>query len=160
MTVIIVTGTPGSGKTIVARFLSTALGFAYVDVHQMIHAQKLWSSYDLKRKCYVVNKKKLVKAMAHEMKKHDNSVFDSHMSQYLPNKYVDVCVVTCCAIATLKKRLMQRKYSALKLRENLDAEIFQTCLTEAQEQKHRIIEIDTTHGFDKQELLKKVRQWI
>jgi len=87
-------------------------------------------------------------------------VIDSHLSHYLPKKYVELCIVTHCDIVVLKKRLEKRKYSQLKIRENLDAEIFQTCLTEAQEQRHTILEVDTTKTFDKKKLLTKVKAWI
>ena len=160
MAVVIVTGTPGSGKTEVARFLSKTLGFVHVNVNRLIRSRNLWSSYDKKRRCYVVDKKKLVRMMLAEIKKHHDVIFDSHMSHYLPKKYVDVCIVTTCEIAELKTRLQRRRYSALKVRENLEAEIFQLCLTEAQEQKHKIISLDTTKGFDKKKLLRKVRSWI
>lgn len=160
MTVIIVTGTPGSGKTEVARFLSETLDFVYINVNRAIRSRKLWSSYDKKRRCYVVDKRKLVRMMVNELGKHPDIVFDSHMSHYLPKKYVDVCIVTSCDIAVLKRRLQRRRYSAAKVRENLEAEIFQLCLTEAQEQKHKIISLDTTRGFNKKLLLKKVRSWI
>ena len=158
--VIIVTGTPGTGKTKIARFLSKALRYTFVDVHSLLRSKKLWSSYDKQRKCYVVDKKKLVKRLLAEVKKNKESIFDSHMSHNLPKKYVELCIVTHCDITLLKKRLEQRKYSRLKTRENLDAEIFQTCLTEAQELGHQIIEVDTTKTFDKKKLLKEVRKWI
>ena len=155
---ILITGTPGTGKTKIAQFLSKALHYKYLDVHRLISSKKLWSSYDDKRHCYVVDKKKLVAMLLQEVKKNKNSVFDSHMSHYLPK--VDLCIVTHCDIKVLKKRLEKRTYSKLKVRENLDAEIFQVCLTEAQEQGHRLIEVDTTHGFNKRKLVKDVKQWM
>ena len=72
MAVVIVTGTPGSGKTEVARFLSKTLGFVHVNVNRLIRSRNLWSSYDKKRRCYVVDKKKLVRMMLAEIKKHQN----------------------------------------------------------------------------------------
>ena len=163
--VIIVTGTPGTGKTKVARFLSKALrydyvNYDYVNVYRLIQSGKLWTAYDKKRRCYVVDKKKLVRALVKEIKRNPDVILDSHMSHYLPKKYVDLCIVTHCDIVVLKKRLEKRKYSQLKIRENLDAEIFQTCLTEAQELGHQIIEVDTTKTFDKKKLLTKVKAWI
>ena len=193
--VIIGTGTPGTGKTKVARFLSKALRYTYVDVHSLLRSKKLWSSYDNRRKCYVVDKTKLVKMLLKKVKTSEFStksvtgelhkktltvlknhshakrrmvvfdkskkvVIDSHLSHYLPKKYVELCIVTHCDIVVLKKRLEKRKYSQLKIRENLDAEIFQTCLTEAQEQRHTILEVDTTKTFDKKKLLTKVKAWI
>ena len=73
-------------------------------------------------------------------------VLDSHLTHYLPSKYVDICYITKCSIKELKKRLMKRRYSKEKIRENLDAEILDVCLMEALENKHRVKVIDTTKG--------------
>ena len=71
-------------------------------------------------------------------------VIDSHLSHYLPKKYVKLCVVTKCDLKVLKKRLEKRKYSKGKVRENLDAEIFDVCLNEAKELGHKVKVVDTT----------------
>ena len=71
-------------------------------------------------------------------------VIDSHLSHYLPKKYVDLCVVTKCDLKVLKKRLEKRKYSKEKIRENLDVEIFDICLNEAKEKGHKVKVVDTS----------------
>ena len=47
----------------------------------------------------------------------------------------------------LKNRLKKKKYSKDKIRENLDTEIFDVCLNEAKENRHKIIVMDTTKGI-------------
>ena len=47
----------------------------------------------------------------------------------------------------IKKRLVKRKYSKEKIRENLDAEILDVCLVEALENKHKVKVVDTTNGI-------------
>ena len=165
MKVIAVTGTPGTGKTTLSKKLSNKLDFYYLDVNKVIFKYKLSEGYDRKRRTKIVDIKKLNKKLIEEINKIKNNkkikgvIIDSHLSHYLPRKYVDVCIVTCCSLKVLKKRLEERGYSAAKIRENLDAEIFRNCLVEAQGQRHRVIEVDTTHGF-KRALLQKVRLWI
>ena len=73
-----------------------------------------------------------------------NLVIDSHMSHCIPSKYIDVCIVTKCNLKVLKKRLEKKGYSKEKVRENLDAEIFDVCLTEAEEAGHKLLIVDTT----------------
>jgi len=46
----------------------------------------------------------------------------------------------------MQKRLKRRKYSKEKIRENLDAEIFDVCLNEAMERKHKMLVLDMTKG--------------
>jgi len=145
MKIIIVTGTPGTGKTKIAKKIAKQLNFRYINVHNLIKKNKIYDSYDKKRDCYVVDTKKLNKFLKDLIKKSKKSlVIDSHLSHYLPKKYVNLCIVTKCDIKILKKRLEKRKYSKEKIKENLQSEIFNICLNEAKEKKHKILIIDTT----------------
>ena len=99
MKVIVVTGTPGTGKTLLSRKLAKKLGFYYIDVNKIISKNKLSESYDGKRKSKVVDIKKLnnfligciceFKKLNKKNKKYSGIVVDSHLSHYLPRKYVD-----------------------------------------------------------------------
>jgi adenylate kinase len=147
MPVIIVTGTPGTGKTTVAKQVSKALKLKYIDVNMLIKEKNLATGYDKKRGCAIIDDKKLkIELMA--LAKSKNAVIDSHMSHLLPAKYANLCIVTKCSLKVLKKRLQRRKYSTAKVRENLDAEIFDNCLVEARENDHKILIIDTTKKSD------------
>lgn len=145
MSIIAVSGTPGTGKTKFAKDLAKKLKYEYVDVHNMIKKEKLHEHYDFKRKSYVVDEKKLVKFLVKNFK--GKFVLDSHLSHYIPKKYAEKCYVLKCDLKVLKKRLVSRKYSKQKIRENLDAEIFDVCLVEALEKGHDVILIDSTKGF-------------
>ncbi|MBW2981137.1 AAA family ATPase [Candidatus Woesearchaeota archaeon] len=150
MKTIIVTGTPGTGKTTLAKKLNKKLGYDYIDVKEIIKEDKLKEGYDRKKKCYIVDIKKLNKVLVETIKKAAKSIIiDSHLSHYLPKKYVDLCIVTKCNLKELKKRLEKnKKYSKSKVRENLDCEIFDVCLNEAKEAGHKVIVIDTTKGLN------------
>ncbi|MDO8655853.1 MAG: AAA family ATPase, partial [Nanoarchaeota archaeon] len=87
-------------------------------------------------------------------------IIDSHISHLLPSKIVDLCIVlTCSHLKVLQKRLQQRKYSQSKIRENLDAEIFQICLMEAREMRHKIIIFDTSKD-EIQKIISKIKNTI
>jgi len=202
MKVIIVSGTPGTGKTTLAKKLAKKLGFDYIDANKIIRRYGLSEGYDRKRKTKVIDVKKLNRALINEIRfikknsrknynsttnsnekiksnknkpiKNKNSikiqknkkpikkamVIDSHLSHYLPSKYVDLCIVTKCDLKILKNRLKRKKYSENKIRENLDAEIFDICLNEAQESKHNVIVIDTTKGININSISKKIGDFI
>lgn len=149
MKAIIVTGSIATGKTTVAKKLAKIKNYKYVDVHKLIEENKLSCGYDKKRKTKIVDVAKLNKFL---IKLIENSkeklIIDSHLSHYLPAKYVSLCFVTKCDIKVLKKRLEKRKYSKEKIRENLDAEILDICLNEALENKQKVKIIYTTKGFD------------
>ena len=57
--IIIVTGTPGTGKTKFAKKLAEQKSYGYIDVTKEIRKHKLFERYDKKRKSYVVDTKKL-----------------------------------------------------------------------------------------------------
>jgi len=135
---IIVTGSVGTGKTTFAKKLAEKLNYKYIDVNKIISEKNLEEGYDKKKKCKIIDTDKLNKVLIDMIKKDTNLVIDSHLSHYLPKKYVEKCYVTKCNLKELEKRLKKRKYSKEKIRENLDAEIFDVCLTEAKEQGHDI----------------------
>ena len=154
MKVVCVTGTPGTGKTTIAKKLAEKYSFHYLDVNKMIIKNKLVEGFDEARKTRVVDAKKLNKFLIKHInqlkanKKIKGIVIDSHLSHYLSKKYVNLVVVTKCDIGELNKRLKKRKYSQAKIKENLQAEIFNICYNEAFEGKHKIITIDATKGFN------------
>ena len=147
--VIAITGTPGTGKTYLAKRLSKKLGFRHIELTPFIKQNKLYEKYDRKRKTYVVDTAKLAKKLTSFIKQSENSlIIDSHLSHFLAVNLVDLCIVLKCSLKKVKKRLEKRGYSRAKVQENLDSEIFETCLTEAKEKKHNIILIDEAESFD------------
>ncbi|MBW2976314.1 AAA family ATPase [Candidatus Woesearchaeota archaeon] len=183
MKTLIVTGTPGTGKTTLSKELAKKLNLYYVDVNKVVKKYNVSEGYDLKRKTKVIDVNKLSRALVKEINTYKNTmkstikkysinkktnnikkiikknknynfknikqgvIIDSHLSHYLPNKYADLCIVTKCGLKELEKRLKKKKYSEGKVRENLDAEIFDVCLNEAKEYKHGVIVVDTTKGI-------------
>ncbi len=162
MKVIIVTGSVGAGKTTLSKKLAKKLSFEYIDVNKIIKEYNLSESYDKKRKCNIVDVNKLNKSLIDKIKicKKDfgkGVIIDSHLSHYLPRKYVDFCIVAKCNLKILEKRLKKRRYNANKIKENIECEVFDICLNEAKGAKHKILVIDTTKGINISEISKKVK---
>lgn len=142
--IIIVSGSVASGKTTIAKKIAKQKKLAYIDVNQIIKDNKLYSYYNKKDKSYVVDVKKLNRFLIRLIKKEKRIVLDSHLTHYLPAKYVDECIITKCNLKILNKRLKKRKYSKEKIKTNMDCEIFDVCLVEAFENKHKIKVVDTS----------------
>ena len=142
---IVVTGCVGTGKTTIAKALSKKLKLKYFDLNVYIRNNKIYSNYNKEFDTFEVSVIKIKKFLDSYLKKNNNVIVDSHLSHYASAKLVDFCVVCKCDIKTLSKRLAARKYSKIKIRENLDSEIFDVCLVEALENKHKVIVLDTTN---------------
>ena len=141
---IIVSGSVGAGKTTFAKNLAGKLNAKYVSINDVVDKYKISKSYDKKRKSKIVDVDKLNKILVGLINKSRKKlVIDGHLSHYLPKRYVERCYIVKCELKELEKRLEKRGYSNANVRENLDAEIFDVCLEEAKEMKHKINVIDT-----------------
>jgi len=147
-TIIAVSGTPGTGKTMLSKSLALALNGKRIDCTKLIREKKLYQAYDKQRKCFIVDINAFKRAInqiiqENNAKKQPKTlIIDSHMSHFLHTNLIDLVIITTCNIKELGKRLKKRGYSETKIRENLDAEIFDTCCIEANEQGHTVLKLD------------------
>lgn len=159
--IIIVTGTPGTGKTTLAKSLSKKLNARYLDVKKYFKIEGVVKGYDKFRKTKLINIKLLSKLVQKDIitykKQNKSLIIDSHLSHYLNPKYVDFCIVTKCDIKKLSLRLKDRKYSDLKIKENIESEIFDICYEEAKSGKHNIIIVDTSQKINLNKILKNLK---
>ncbi|MDP3990069.1 MAG: AAA family ATPase [archaeon] len=150
MTTIIITGTPGVGKSTLAEALRKK-DFWRLDIHH--YYEDISTAYNRSKQCYDLDMKKVEKLVKEKIKEHPKIVIDSHVAHLLPSKLVDLCVVLVCSdLKLLQKRLEKRGYTQKKVRENLDAEIFQICLLESLENGHNVMIFDV----GKKQSLKKM----
>ena len=157
MAIIIVSGSVGTGKTTLSKKISKTLNYEYLDVSKLIKDKKLADDYDTENKCAIVDVKKLNKVLIEIIKKSENLIIDSHLSHYLPKKYVDFCIVTTCDITILRDRLKKRNYSANKIKNNIEAEIFDTIVIEAKDKKYNLLVVNTSEGYKLKDIVAAIK---
>src|SRR3989344_3962120 len=159
MKVIIISGAPATGKTTLAEIIRKKLHFHRIDINKIVKEHELCEEHDEARGCNVIDTKKLNKIIIEIIKNSKkNVVIDSHFIHHLQKKYVDLCIITHCDLKILKQRLEKRRYSKAKVRENLDAEIFDTCLIEAQEHGHSVMVVDTSKKTKEREMINAIKE--
>jgi adenylate kinase len=147
--IIVVTGTPGTGKTTFARMLTRELRGEYLSLGKYITKHRLFSGRDKKRRTKVVDITRTSSRM--QQFAHPNVrplVVDSHHPEgIVPNNVTAVVFVLRCDPAILKRRLRRKKWSPEKIRENLMAEVLDSCYITARSYyaSRKLVQLDTSH---------------
>jgi adenylate kinase len=133
--IIALTGTPGTGKSTVARLIDA--GFSVIDLNALIKDRYNLGS-DPERGSLIADLDRL----AENVEKLDGDyILEGHVAHYLP---ADVVVVLRAAPRVLRERLAGRGWSKAKIDENAEAEALDVILIEALELNDRVCEIDGT----------------
>jgi adenylate kinase len=147
---VVLTGTPGTGKTTAADRLPGT--YEVVHLNEVVEREALWTDRDVDRDSLVVD----VDALSAWVDGHvatseseddgshaDVVVLESHLAHLLD---ADRVVVLRCRPDVLESRLRERGVSEAKATENAESEALDVILSEAVEDHgtERVYEIDTT----------------
>lgn len=136
---IVITGTPGVGKSTVASKLGskTELDVLHVDSN-FVESAGVSTGEDERRKSKEVNLEKLK-----DILESFNGVIESHLLCELSLSNA-ICIVLRCSPKTLRERIKDRDYPEEKVEENVEAEKIDYCTQKAMENYKETFEIETT----------------
>lgn len=138
--IISITGTPGTGKTELGKELAHR-NANVIFLSEFIKEKGLLGGYDEDKDTYDVDTDKLDGALKEYSESSETYYVEGHLSHFLACSYV---IVIRCAPNVLAGRLEARGYSPEKVRENVQAEILDVILCEADSSGVNVYELDST----------------
>ncbi|MEK6902829.1 MAG: AAA family ATPase [archaeon] len=130
---LVITGTPGTGKTQLAQFLKKKMKFHVLEEKSLIQKHGI-GTWDKEMNEWDVDVQHLKKAILQELKKIKKStLIVGHLSCEI-SLPVNGVIVLKTPVKELEKRLRARKYSEVKIQDNLFCE--ETKYVEIRVRKH------------------------
>jgi adenylate kinase len=148
--ILLLTGTPGTGKTTISRLLAHKLEARLVTINELVDQKHLYNGLDPEKHYKVVDIPDLLQEMEKISQDYQNSedwlIFEGHLSHlYQP---ADLVVVLRTSPPILSERLQKRDWKEEKVKENLEAEALDICAWEAGDiHGTQAQEIDTTSSL-------------
>ena len=147
--VILITGTPCTGKTTVAKKLTAKLDALYINLTELAKTHSLTIGEDKKRNTTIIDEEKMRKKIAETIDETEKTtiIVDGHYAAaVVPKRYVTRIFVLRRNPIELREFMEKRGFSDAKLRENLASEILDVCLIEAlqEHEKENVCELDIT----------------
>lgn len=104
---VLLTGTPGTGKTTISKLVAKALGRKHIEVSELVKREKLYESYDEEYDTYLIDEKALLKWLRPIMRE-DGVILDTHQCSMFPPKWFCLVVVLTVDNTMLYDRLEAR----------------------------------------------------
>lgn len=152
MIILIISGTPGTGKTSVSRKISEMVDASTISLNELAISENFILEYDKERDTNIVDFGKLIPYLVNQIKilKKTNKPFlliEGHFSDVVPNEFIDYAFVLRCDPEILYQRLKEREYGKKKILENVQAEALGNCVNYIIQKQIKApkYEIDTTH---------------
>ncbi|GME42410.1 Hemoglobin and proliferation regulated protein [Neofusicoccum parvum] len=158
---IIITGTPGVGKTTHAQLLAQNSGLRHLAINQVAKERDCYDGRDEELGSWIVDEDKLLDAIEPDVLRGGN-IIDWHACDLFPRSWIDLVVVVRADSTLLYDRLSARGYSSRKLDENMDAEIMQVLLDEARDafDEEIVVELRSNDADEVEGNVERIEAWI
>ena len=147
--IIVITGTPGVGKTSTTRLLALKFNAALINLGELIEKENLFTGIDKNSGSLVADMDKVSRRVRQliSSSKQNDVIIEGHFAvDALPCEAIHIVFVLRRNPEELKDILMERGFKGSKLWENLAAEILDVCLWESVKLcgVDKVCEIDST----------------
>uniref|UniRef100_A0A7S2R350 Adenylate kinase isoenzyme 6 homolog n=1 Tax=Eucampia antarctica TaxID=49252 RepID=A0A7S2R350_9STRA len=160
---ILVTGTPGVGKTSTATLIAEKLDMKFINVGDLVKEHKCHHGMDTEFNSLLIDEDKLLDLMEPMLQESANQgvVVDYHGCDLFPERWFDLILVLRTETHILYDRLTERGYNEKKRSENMEAEIMQVVLDEAKESydKDIVHEVTSNSLEDIESNITRVELW-
>ncbi|XP_050414929.1 adenylate kinase isoenzyme 6 [Patella vulgata] len=158
---ILITGTPGTGKTTLGQELAGRNNLKYINIGEVAKENDLFEGFDEEYQCPLMDEDRVIDELEDTMVEGGNIV-DYHGCEFFPERWFHLVIVLRTDNSILYERLEKRGYSGKKLQDNVQCEIFRTILDEALESyKENIVqELKSNTPEDMEENLEKISTWL
>ncbi|ETS76710.1 adenylate kinase HBR1 [Pestalotiopsis fici W106-1] len=158
---IVITGTPGVGKTTHCEVLAERSGLRHLSINQIVKDKEAHEGWDDEFQSWVVDEDKLLDAMEDDVSK-GGCILDWHACDLFPERWVDLVVVLRTDSTVLYDRLKSRNYPEAKLQENLDSEIMEVLLQEARDSysEEIVVELKSDDSDQMETNIDRIEAWI
>ncbi|CAK9174416.1 unnamed protein product [Ilex paraguariensis] len=158
---ILITGTPGTGKTVTASGLEAATQLRHINIGDLVKEKNLHDGWDDELDCYIINED-LVCDELEDLMEEGGNIVDYHGCDFFPERWFDRVVVLQTDNEVLYDRLHGRGYTGAKLTNNIECEIFQVLLEEAKKSYREDIVVALTSNaiVDMNTNLATLADWI
>ena len=142
---LLITGSPGVGKTTVALELSKVFNVMLIDINKVIKPLLKWDPSLFTN--YVTDEKKARELVTSKLSGLDSYIIDTVAINLIDRELIDWCIVLRLNPVELMRRLLSRNWPRCKVVENVLAEVVGSSLSMAIDLfgKDRVIEVDTTN---------------
>ncbi|KDQ63762.1 hypothetical protein JAAARDRAFT_53954 [Jaapia argillacea MUCL 33604] len=160
---IIITGTPGVGKSTHAQLLAqeSPVPLKHINVGEWVKEKGLYETFDQDWQSYEVDEDKLLDELE-PLASAGGVILDWHTCEIFPERWADLVVVLRCDHTKLWERLENRGYPLKKIQENNEAEIMQVVLEEARSsyESEIVVELQSEGTEDLESNVARIVQWI
>lgn len=133
----------------------------HLNVSDIVKQEGLHSGFDSERECYLINEDKVCDHLE-ELLKEGGCLVDTHsLVDYFPERWFDLVICLTVNNTVLYDRLTKRGYPEAKIKENVECEIMQVLVQEAQSSYDKeIVQVLRSETIDDLEAnVDRVKQW-